>query len=231
MEDPKANGKPDGAPLSGPASGGEPSESDYPVVSLADGQPVMLRPVVAADRDLVARAFDRLSPESRYFRFWTHYRRLGDSMLTRLVEADQWNHVVWAAMDPERPDEPGFGAASFWRSQQDPELAEMSFTVADEAQRRGVGTLLLAVLWLMAERRGIDRFIGYTLLENLGARRWFGRLGAQVRVVGPQVVVRLALDRDMLDGVDSASAQRLHMWLDVLPTRLERWNHPDRASH
>ncbi len=198
-----------------------PPTSNYPQVCLADGQPVMLRPVVAADRELVARAFDRLSPRSRYFRFWTHYRRLGDSMLTRLVEADQWDHVVWAAMDPARPVEPGFGGASYWRSKEDPALAEMSFTVADEAQRRGVGTLLLAVLWLLAERRGIDRFIGYTLLENHGARRWFTGLGAQVRAVGPQTVVRLALDRSRL--APGRSSARLEQWLEQLPPLLAPW--------
>lgn len=181
----------------------------------------MLRPVVAADRELVQRAFARLSPRSRYHRFWTHYQRLGESMLTRLVDADQWDHVVWAAMDPARPTEPGFGGGSYWRSKEDAGLAEMSFTVADEAQRRGVGTLLLAVLWLMAERRGIDRFIGYTLLENHGARRWFTSLGAQVRAVGPQTVVRLTLDRSQLAA--GRSSARLREWLERLPPLLEPW--------
>lgn len=151
-----------------------------PVVTLPDGGRALLRPLTPADKPRVREAFRRLSRQSRYHRFFTPLEVLDGKLLDRLTSADGIDHVVWAALDPDHPDDPGMGAASFWRSRTDPSEAEFSITVADEHQGRGVGTLLLATLWLQARRLGIERFRLIALTENFPVIHWMESLGATI---------------------------------------------------
>lgn len=129
---------------------------------------------------MVAEGYRRLSPEARYQRFWVREGKvIGDAMLDRLLTGSPPEHAVWTVFDPAREDFPGMGAASFWRSDNDPAEAEFSVTVLDADQGRGVATLLLAVLWLVAYRHGIERFTGYTVPENRQALRWMRNTGAE----------------------------------------------------
>ena len=127
---------------------------------LGDGTPVVARPLGLADRGSLAEGYRRLSPESRYQRFWVRGGAvIGDKMLDRMLAGSVEDHGLWAVIDPTR-EFPGLGAASFWRSDEDGEEAEFSCTVLDEDQRRGVGALLLALLWLVAYKQGIRHFKG-----------------------------------------------------------------------
>ena len=92
-------------------------------VQLDDGTPASIREISDADRERLAEGYRMLSPEARYHRFWTKVGELGDGMLDRLVKADQYDHVVWGATDPDHLDTPGMGAASYWRSKLDHEEA------------------------------------------------------------------------------------------------------------
>ncbi|MGE9269460.1 MAG: GNAT family N-acetyltransferase, partial [Verrucomicrobiales bacterium] len=127
---------------------------------LANGHRVELRPLSPSDRGALAEGYRRLSPESRYQRFWVRGGEvMGEGMLDRILEVDPWNHAVWALLDRTR-EFPGVGAASFWRSSREPEEAEFSCTVLDSDQGCGVGTLLLATVWCAAYRVGVRRFVG-----------------------------------------------------------------------
>ncbi|MFC7336718.1 GNAT family N-acetyltransferase [Haloferula chungangensis] len=179
---------------------------------LADGTLVMARPLGLADRSQLAEGYRRLSPESRYQRFWVRTGGvIGDKMLDRMLAGSVEEHGLWAVLDPAR-DFQGLGAASFWRSNEDGEDAEFSCTVLDEDQRRGVGTLLLAVLWLVAYRQGIRRFTGYTMPENSSAIRWMRDTGAEAEWDGYKVIFRwdLAnLDKLPASNAGIALAERL----------------------
>lgn len=161
---------------------------------LDDGTRVSLRRLGPADRKMVAEGYRRLSPESRYQRFWVRTGEvIGEGMLERLLMGDPENHAMWAVLDAAR-DFPGVGAASWWRSQEDPEEAEFSCTVLDADQRRGVGTLLLAVVWLDARHAGVRRLVGYTMPENVAAVRWMRDTGAEADWDGYKVIFRWELD-------------------------------------
>lgn len=146
-------------------------------VNLRDGTPVVVRPLIESDRRLVAEAYRRLSPEARYHRFWTRTgEMLGDAMLDRLIDQNRSSHMTWVLLDPARGF-PGVGGASWWRNPSQPAEAEISAMVLDDDQGRGVGTLLLAVMWLTAWRAGIERLVGYTLVENRRAADWMRDCG------------------------------------------------------
>ena len=71
------------------------------VVTLKDGSRVLLRPVVATDRVVLAREFERLSPESRYRRFFGPLKVLSESLLDYLTTMDYVNHFAWAALSAD----------------------------------------------------------------------------------------------------------------------------------
>jgi GNAT superfamily N-acetyltransferase len=169
---------------------------------LRDGTPVVARPLTPADRAYVAEGYRLLSPDARYQRFWVRDGEIiGDAMLDRLLTGNLPNHAIWTVFDPAREGFPGLGAASFWRSKSDPSDAEISATVLDRDQGRGVGTLLLSILWLAAYRYGIETFTGYTMPENVGALRWMQATGAHGKWDGYNAVYRWKLgDLDAIPG-------------------------------
>lgn len=163
-------------------------------LNLRDGTPVIIRPLIEEDRPMVAEAYRRLSPEARYQRFWTPIgEMLGKAMLDRLIEQNPAKHATWVVLDPAR-EFPGVGGASWWRDTVTPDQAEISAMVLDGDQRRGIGTLLLAVMWLAAFRAGVEHLVAYTLQDNRRAADWMRDCGAQGEWDGYKLVFRWDLD-------------------------------------
>jgi GNAT superfamily N-acetyltransferase len=135
---------------------------------LADGTEVRLRLLGRADREKLLAAFDRLSPDSRYRRFFTAMPRLPEKLLHRLLDTDGWNHLAigaeTATEDPTQAE--GVGVARFIRLKDAPDVAEAAVTVVDHMQRRGLGKLLVSTLAEAARERGITHFRAEVLRTN-----------------------------------------------------------------
>jgi len=190
-------------------------------LKLRDGTPVIVRPLIEEDRPLVAEAYRRLSPEARYQRFWTRTgEMIGDVMLDRLIEQDPEKHVTWVVLDPAR-EFPGVGGASWWRNTTNPQEVEISAMVLDDDQCRGIGTLLLAVMWLTAMRAGTEHLVAYTLMDNRRAANWMRDCGGKGDWDGYKLCFRWDLhDLDSLP-VTLAAAD-LAAWLaELAPLILE----------
>jgi RimJ/RimL family protein N-acetyltransferase len=131
---------------------------------LRDGQEILIRPIRPDDREELAEGMRRLSPESRYRRFFTPTSELSAAALSYLTEVDHHDHEALVALDPG--SEHGIGVARFVRSADDPELAEVAVAVADSWHNRGVGTALLDRLTQRAREEGVRRFSAEVLAEN-----------------------------------------------------------------
>ena len=70
--------------------------------------------------------------------------------------------------------------------------------VLDDDQRRGIGTLLLAIMWLTAFRAGIGEIVGYTLIDNRRAANWMRDCGGEGSWDGYKLVFRWDLARPRL---------------------------------
>lgn len=184
-------------------------------ISLRDGTPVIVRPLLEEDRPMVAEAYRRLTPEARYQRFWTRTgEMIGDAMLDRLVRQDPEKHMTWAALDPAR-EFPGMGGASWWRNENHSDEAEISLMVLDAEQRRGIGTLLLALMWLSALRADIHHLLAYTLIDNRQAAAWMSDCGGHGTWDGYKLVFRWDLQNlDLLPATRAAAD--LASWLAEL---------------
>ena len=139
---------------------------------LADGTRVRIRLLTPADRDALARGFERLSPESRYRRFFSAMPRLPDSLLTYLTTTDNVDHlaVVAEVIDGSGSAGEGIGVARFVRLEHASDTAEAAVAVVDDMQGRGVGTMLLGVLARAARERGITKFTGVVQADNARSR-------------------------------------------------------------
>lgn len=176
--------------------------------SLRDGTPVVIRPIVPADRELLRTGFQRLSEESRLRRFLAPISKLTEGQLDYLTNVDYWDHFAWVAI---RADDPrsGLGVARYVRLPAEPTVGEAAVTVLDEYQRRGLGTLLLGLLAAAARTAGIERFRAYVLEENAPMRGLLAGLGAQSAFDSPGVVrVDIPLDPDLMPDTPVAQAVR-----------------------
>lgn len=134
---------------------------------LADGGKASLRCLRPEDRDLLVEGFRRLSPESRYYRFFSAKDHLTDAEIRYLTEIDGVTHFAIGAVRT-LPDgrAQGMGIARFIRMPDRPDVAEPALAVADDCQRKGLGTTLFARLVEAARERGVVWFECHVLGEN-----------------------------------------------------------------
>lgn len=146
-------------------------------LTLLDGTPALFRAITPADKDRLREGLEMLSPESRYLRFFSPVSHLSDEELRFFTEVDQCEHVAWGALHPDDPDFPGLGVARFVRLPENPTVAESAVTVMDSYQRKGLGTILVCLLYLLARDLGVEVLRGTILPQNRFLIDWLHSLG------------------------------------------------------
>ena len=148
--------------------------------TLPDGRRILFRPIEPDDKKLLADGFERLSPESRYRRFFRSIDHLSEAQLKYLTEVDQVNHVAWVAVLPDAPEEErGAGAARWIRMKGEPDTAEGAVTVVDSLQGMGIGKTLLHLITHEAIDKGIKQTKAWVLGDNHEVQSMLSHLGAQ----------------------------------------------------
>lgn len=137
---------------------------------------MLLRPIRADDKRMLADGLRRLSPESVQRRFLTPKRSFSRAELRYLTEVDGRDHVALVAEDPADPARRLIAVGRFVRLRDDPEAAEVAITVADDFQGRGLGSILGEHLAHSARNRGIRRFTATMSSQNVPAHRLMAKL-------------------------------------------------------
>lgn len=148
-------------------------------VMLRDGSGATLRVTRPADHEALRRFFHELSPEShrrRFFSLSDPAETLIDAFCDSSNPKRQATVVALRLIDGElRPVAVGsylaIGTA----------LAEAAFAVGDAFQAKGLGTILLARLAVMATANGFVRFVATVLPENRAMLEVFRDSGFEVR--------------------------------------------------
>jgi GNAT superfamily N-acetyltransferase len=150
---------------------------------LGDGTAVTLRLVQPTDRDEFARQFRRMSPDSRYRRFFSGITDLSPEMLDYLTVVDGYDHfaIVANTESLDMKEEDGVGVARFVRLSGEPQVAEPAVTVVDDHQGRGIGRLLLTTLVEAARERDVKAFRGEVLVSNEPMRKLLDAAGVRGR--------------------------------------------------
>jgi RimJ/RimL family protein N-acetyltransferase len=133
-------------------------------VTLRDGTSVLLRVAQPADHEAMQRFFHDLSPQSRWWRFFSASDP-DDRLIRKFCDsADPHRQVTIMAFKADDPAEP-IALASYVRVASD--VAEAAFTVEDAFQGKGLGTVLLNRIAELAAANGFHRLESVVLRDNL----------------------------------------------------------------
>jgi acetyl coenzyme A synthetase (ADP forming)-like protein len=190
---------------------------------LRDGGSVRVRAVRPDDRERLRDSIARLSAESLYLRYFTAKRSLTEKEIDAFTQLDFVERVGLAVTLREAATEQIIGVGEYivgpgpW----DRPRAEVAFTVVDEHQGRGIGTLLLEHLAVLARARGIREFDADVLGQNRPMMSVFLRSGLPVRRTNEAGVVHLSFPTDETDDFlrlseareAAAAAMSVRRWL------------------
>lgn len=152
-----------------------PSEYELDIV-LRDGGGARVRPIKPDDGDLLRSFFERLGPDSRYFRFFKIKKILSDDEVDYFTHVDYHDRMALVAvLDGEI-----VAVGRYDREEGESSTAEVAFAVADEHQGRGIGTELLELLTAHARDHGLGSFTAFVLAENRGMMRVFRNSGFEL---------------------------------------------------
>ncbi|WP_291173772.1 GNAT family N-acetyltransferase [Erythrobacter sp.] len=160
---------------------------------LEDGRAICIRTVSPEDEGRLREGIARMSPRSRYLRFFSGGASPPDWVIERLLDVDGVLHLAWGAIDLSDPAQPAMGVVHAMRPDAGDPVAEFSVGVVDDYHGLGLGRLLTATLLLDARGR-LEAFSAQVLAENDAARGFIRRLGAtHVGQDGPQAEYRLEI--------------------------------------
>lgn len=161
---------------------------------LIDGSQVHIRAIRPDDRERLLAHFKGLSRRSIVFRFHGAKRSLSECELTRLTQVDFENHVALVATFGAAINQPIIGVGRYIVSDKDRNRAEVGFAVLDRYQGRGIGSLLLHHLAIIARERGITELQGDVLAQNEHAIEVLEHSGLPIRREARTGAIRVILD-------------------------------------
>ena len=135
---------------------------------LADGTPLVVRPIRPEDEPMLGRFHGALAPE----------QRTSHEGLARLCFIDYAREIGLVAVhrEPGAADAEILGVARLGRVH-GRDTAEFAVVVADRWQRRGLGTVLLGRLLAVGRAEGVTRLAAMVPEGNAGMRRLCEKLG------------------------------------------------------
>ena len=149
---------------------------------LADGRPLLIRPLAARDADLLQEFIRGLSTHSRYQRFQSTLHELSPELLGKLKTVDYRHSMAFAAIVFEHGHRRIVGEARYAPAIDRPGAVEFGLAVADAWQRQGLGSLLLEKLIQHSERSDITLIQGDVLHDNAAMLHLTRQLGFSARI-------------------------------------------------
>jgi acetyltransferase len=144
--------------------------------SLRDGTPVLVRPVRPEDAQMQQEFVANLSEESRYNRYLSSIKQLSQDTLVRFTQLDYDREMALSLLrETERGEEQL--AIARYATDPDNESCEFALVVADAWQKKGIGPLLMNMLFDAAREQGLKEMIGEVLASNNAMLKLMEHLG------------------------------------------------------
>src|SRR6478672_6835509 len=152
--------------------------------TLRDGTAVTLRAAGADDGPKIRRAFLNLEPDTVYTRFFGYKADVSDAELGQITGADFERVVSLLVTIGPGDNEVVIGGASYFVSGSAAAgfSAELAFTVEEDFQSRGIGSLLMRHNIAIARVKGLDRLEADVLSRNRPMLNVFRRCGLPMAV-------------------------------------------------
>lgn len=192
---------------------------------LRDGSAVVIRQV-HSDAPLLADGFARLSAASRWMRFLRPKDELCPAELRNFTKVDYHDHEALGALDDRTGR--GVGVARYIRHAGDPQTAEITVTVVEAWQGRGLGTELLPQLGDCAHAEGIQRFTALVADGHAAMARLLRSMRAHLRRRNPRTAeYEISLSpggdgpQEVTEGLEDELRRCAPARLGVTPARAE----------
>lgn len=143
------------------------------IVTLGDGSPARVRPIVPEDASLLGAEIEAADEETLYLRFFTPVVRFDEARLRYLTELDYDRRFALAAFTI---DGDGMAIARYEGAAAAGE-AEVAVTVKPEYRRLGIATSLFGLLEEAAAAHGIRRLYANYLAANDAAEALLAKCG------------------------------------------------------
>ncbi|MEP6856174.1 MAG: GNAT family N-acetyltransferase, partial [Pedococcus sp.] len=182
---------------------GYPAQWEADVV-LRDGSVAHLRPITPSDVEAVHRFHAGQSAESIYMRFFAPLRKLSDRDVTRFTNVDYHDRVALVAT--VRGQIIGIGRYD----RITPTSAEVAFNISDSYQGRGIGSVLLEHLAVIAYESGVGEFSAEVLPQNRKMISVFGDAGYEVSRRFEDGVVSLRFQIEPTERSEAVRLSREH---------------------
>jgi GNAT superfamily N-acetyltransferase len=140
------------------------------------GETVTIRPIRITDVDMEAEFIRRLSPQSKYYRFFAGVAELSPSEVSRLCDVDGRHSMAFVATVRHDGTEIEIGVSRYAANSRS-DVGEMAVTVADEWQQRGLGTMLVKKIIQFARSNGMKQLCSIALADNVAMRALAKDLG------------------------------------------------------
>lgn len=162
----------------GAASRGPDSPAVQWKEKLRDGTTVLIRPIRQGDIELEREFIERLSPQTRRFRFLGEIKSPSPGLLRQLTKLDPARDVAFVALIADGSEKREIGVCRF-STRADGLSCECAVTVSDEWQHQGLATILMGHLIDVARQRGIECMYSIDSNDNQGMRDLAEHLGFQ----------------------------------------------------
>jgi GNAT superfamily N-acetyltransferase len=167
------------------------SEVPGQTATLTGNRRVKIRVATAADLPGIVDFFERLSAESRYFRFFSPQPRMRRTLVERIVAPGTDRLTMLAVSAEAKARGRRVVAVGGWVYLPRERRCEISAAVADDWQNMLLGTYLVLVLLQAAVARGHSRFCAEVLGGNARMLGLLRDLGAPLTSRVESGVVRL----------------------------------------
>jgi acetyltransferase len=128
-----------------------------PRLRLKNGTGVFLRPVMPADSQLIVDMFNKMSPQSIYFRFLRNLSALPENMICKFTHVDYNSESALVAIIQEDGKD-AIVAVGRYGYDSDEDITDLAVAVRDDWQHLGLGKSLLQKVVDIAKEHGISRF-------------------------------------------------------------------------
>ncbi len=129
------------------------------------GLTLLLRPVKISDEPILKEFFYDLSDETIYKRFFSIKQRISHEQLQEYAVVDYSRDMIIVAVVEKDEKEiiVGVGQYEIYSGEM---KADVALMVKDEYQNKGVGSVLISYMSLLAKRQGLTNFTADVLFEN-----------------------------------------------------------------
>jgi acetyltransferase len=152
-------------------------------VTAGNGRDVFIRPILEDDGPLLNDLFNRLSPESRYFRFLSSREFLPEALIYQFTHLDYYRNFALAAQIDEEGRRAIIGVGRYGYDYFQ-KRTDFAIAVRDDWQRLGLGRILLEKLFAVGKEHGISRFTAEIDPQNTAIKQLIVKMGYDMKYTG-----------------------------------------------